>query len=189
MSGSSVYLLAAGKGRRAGGPKAWLFHENETLLERQIRFLLGRFSPERIAVTIQTDWKERCSNIHREVRWTPEDPEASPLHALQTLMRTAPFDGWSFLYHVDMPVWEDGIFERLERRASDAEKADAILPVHKGKGGHPVLLSASSREAIAGLDPEKDRLDHWLRKQKVERLEGFPAVVHENWNEGRVGAL
>ena len=54
-----VYLLAAGHGRRAGGPKAWQDYEGKPLLERQIEFLTKHFEPSAIAVSIQEEWKDR----------------------------------------------------------------------------------------------------------------------------------
>ena len=190
MGADSAYLLAAGHGRRAGGPKAWLEHDGETLLERQVRFLRERFDPGNIVVTIQKEWTQRCRDIHAEVRWTAEDPEASPLHALQTLFTAVPFAGWAFFYHVDMPVWSRELFDLLEDRIPAAEAAgrDAVVPVREDRGGHPVLLSARLRAPLAALDPGRDRLDHWLRARKVERVEVSFAVIHENWNEGGVAS-
>lgn len=184
MNGSSVYLLAAGRGRRAGGPKAWKEFEGKTMLRRQLDFLLGRTSPENIAVTIQEAWSERCETLNARVHWVAEDPEGSPLHALQTLLRKAPFKGWSFLYHVDMPVWEESVFSALEAEIS--EGTEAIIPLFKGRGGHPVLLSEGSRSAAAELDPQSDRLDHWLRSRTVKRIETGREAVVKNLNEWSV---
>ncbi|MBI5245485.1 MAG: nucleotidyltransferase family protein [Elusimicrobia bacterium] len=176
------YLLAAGQGRRAGGPKAWLAHEGLPLIERQAVFLLGFLPPERIAVSIQEGWGERCRAIHPDVRWIPVDPEAPPLAALQALLRAAPPEGWCFLHHVDMPVWERALFKELERASSRAE--EAVIPMVAGRGGHPVLLSPKLAAKIEALDPSKDRLDRWLRSRKALRFEVPFACAVENWNVG-----
>lgn len=188
MSGSSVYLLAAGNGRRAGGPKAWREFQGKALLERQLDFLLKRGEPENIAVTIQDAWKERCRALNPQIRWVAENPGETPLYALQALLREAPFKDWVFLYHVDMPVWEESVFSALEARISIAESAgaEAIVPLFKGRGGHPALLSAPLRSAAAGLDPRSDRLDLWLRSRKVDRIETGREAVVKNLNEWSV---
>lgn len=180
-----VYLLAAGKGRRAGGPKAWKIHEGTPLLERQVGFLLHLFDSGSVAATMQAAWKDRCDDLSSLVRWVPVDPEATPLGALQALCKGGRQNTWAFLYHVDMPLWEEGLFTALAGRIPDAEKAgqDAIVPSQGGKRGHPVLLSPKTLAALAALDSAKDRLDHWLRTRKVLTVEVDSARIHENWNE------
>ena len=70
-----------------------------------------------------------------------------------------------------------------QRIPSAAEAgAEAIVPVHGGNGGHPVLLSPSLRNEIGNLDPETARLDLWLRKRKVDRLEVPFDCITANWN-------
>ncbi len=180
-----VYLLAAGKGRRAGGPKAWKLHEGTSLLERQVGFLLHLFDSGSVAVTMQAGWKDRCNDLSSLVRWVPVDPEATPLGALQALCKGGRHGAWAFLYHVDMPLWEEGLFTALAGRIPDAEKdrRDAIVPSRGGKRGHPVLLSPKALAALAALDPAIDRLDHGLKTREVMIVEVESPRIHENWNE------
>jgi CTP:molybdopterin cytidylyltransferase MocA len=173
-----AYLLAAGRGRRAGGPKAWKVHEGKSLLERQTAFLLTRLPPSSVAVSIQGDWIERCRAIHPDIRWVPVDPDSPPLASLQALLKVLPMSGWSSLHHVDMPVWEAALFDALERAAAQ----EAVIPVYNGKGGHPILLSPSLAEGLAALDPANDRLDLWLKTRKVLRAEVPFPCARENWN-------
>lgn len=186
-----AYLLAAGKGLRAGGPKAWLVHAGKTLLERQIAFLRGRFPSEGIAASIQEAWLLRCLRIDAALRWLPVDPAGTPLACLQSLIKALPIKDWGLVYHVDMPVWEPGLFDLLRSRlrqepggASAKSGIEALIPAYQGKRGHPVFLSAKLQAKLLALDPGRDRLDHWLRSQRAQTIEtGFPCVV-ENWNSG-----
>ena len=178
-----VALLAAGHGRRAGGPKAWREHEGRPLLLRQLDFLLGRFKPEDISVSIQESWASRCAGLNPAVRWVPVDPASPPLASLLDILRASRAEERRFFYHVDMPVWEPGLFEALyERALRAAPDLDALVPAFEGKKGHPVLLSPKSLEEILRLDPARDRLDEWLKTRKVEAVEVPFACVLQNWN-------
>jgi len=175
-------LLAAGRGVRAGGPKAWAMHDGRPLLECQLRFLLTRFSPERISVSIQKEWEPRCRALSAGARWIAVDPDAPALASAIALLDGTP--DWTFLHHVDMPVWEPALFDRLASRAAEDAGVEAVIPTFENRGGHPVLLSPAAVAAMAELDPAKHRLDHWLRARRVARVEtDWPCVV-ENWNEG-----
>ncbi len=180
---SQVYLLAAGQGKRAGGPKAWLQVDGEPLLKKQIDFLLGLFDPERLTVSIQEDWLAKCRMINERVKWVAVDPEAAPLASLQALIKASPMVRWSFVYHVDHPVFEQAVFQMLLRETANA-KASAFVPVSDAKRGHPLLVSHGLGPKILELDPAKDRLDAFMRTQTVsEVLVPFPCVL-ENWNDG-----
>ena len=177
-------LLAAGRGKRAGGPKAWAPHDGHTLLESQLKFLLSRFRPESVFVTIQAEWRERCLELNRSVRWTPADPDAPAFASLKTLLTEDNAEAWRFIHHVDMPVWEPALFDALAAAAANGgENHDALVPVFEGRRGHPVLLSPRAQTALARLDPARARLDRWLSEAKVLEVPG-PACCRENWNEG-----
>lgn len=183
-------VLAAGRGVRAGGPKAWLPSEGSTLLERQLGFLLSLFTPGDIAISIQEAWLDRCRSLNAGVRWVAVDPGAPALASLQALLRASPPEGWTFVHHVDMPVWDAALFETLAANISTATHAkspdviDAVVPVHGGRVGHPVALSRNAAPAVLGLDPSNGRLDAWLRGARVKTVEVPQACVLENWNTG-----
>ena len=56
MTGLRVCLLAAGRGTRAGGPKAWGPYAGKTMLEAQLGFLATVTAPENIYIAIQNEW-------------------------------------------------------------------------------------------------------------------------------------
>lgn len=202
MIDHQVYLLAAGRGSRSGGPKAWQSSLGEKsrlavppkagqefdgrpLLDKQMDFLLGLFQPGSVAVSIQADWLERCRKIHAEVRWVAVAPEATPMGALVALLKASPLVRWGFVYHVDMPLWEPRLFEALAKRipSSTCPDLETLAPSHGGRKGHPVLVSPKLQGTLLALDPAKDRLDHWLRTRKGEAVEVPYTCIHENWNQ------
>jgi CTP:molybdopterin cytidylyltransferase MocA len=107
------------------------------------------------------------------------------LASLIELLKASPLDDWGFLHHVDMPVWEPGLFEILEKSACSCESpCEAVVPIHKTRRGHPILLSPTLNAPILGLDPARDRLDHWLQGRRIKTTEVPFACVLENWNGG-----
>lgn len=179
------YLLAAGRGTRAGGPKAWLPHDGRTLLESQLAFLLTRFRPEQICVTIQEEWRARCEELNRGVNWIAADPDAPAFASLRKILDGAAREDWSFVHHVDMPVWVPELFDALAAEAGEAD-VDAVAPRYAGRRGHPVLLSPRAQAALKLVDASAGRLDRWLEGRRVRDVEVPFACVRENWNDGPI---
>lgn len=184
-----VYLLAAGLGRRAGGPKAWMDFGGKPMLRRHLEFLVPRFAPQSLTVSVQESWRDRCLSMNAQVRWVPVDPAATALAALQALVRETPLSRWAFVYHVDMPVWNEELFFTLASFVpkGGADAFEAVVPMHGGRGGHPILVSPALEEPLLALDPATERLDAFLRGRRVSRREVPHGCVLENWNEGSHG--
>ena len=104
--------------------------------------------------------------------------------AIQALMAAVPLERWTFLYHVDMPVWESALFDALAGRISAEGRSgvEALAPAYKGRKGHPLLLSPALGRDMLALDPLKDRMDHWLRARREETVDVPFPCIHENWN-------
>jgi len=179
-----VYLLAAGRGRRAGGPKAWRDCGGRPLLQRQLEFLGGVFPAGRVAVSVQAGWEAACRTLPGAALWVPADPGAPALASLLALARALPLDRWTFLLHVDMRVWDPEAWESLARLIPRARQEgwDALVPVHEGRRGHPVLLGPDLRSGLLALDPAQDRLDSWLRGRCVREVPVSCASIRDNWN-------
>ncbi|OGS39664.1 MAG: hypothetical protein A2506_06240 [Elusimicrobia bacterium RIFOXYD12_FULL_66_9] len=177
ISRARVLLLAAGRGRRAGGPKAWRPYEGRTLLEAHLDFFRGLVGPGALFVAIQDEWRPRCAALWSGAGFVAADPEASPLASLQSLI-AASGEHRSFVLHVDMPIFERKVYEALWKT-----EADAVVPVCGGRRGHPVLLGSAVLGEVARLDPAKDRLDVFLRGRDVVEVPVATAAIHRNLNE------
>ena len=176
-----AYLLAAGHGRRAGGPKAWRLHEGRALLERQLDFLIPRFGAPNVLVSIQAAWLDRCRALAAGVGWIAIDADAPPFVSLQALLAASPEEEPAFLHHVDMPVWDPAVFDALETAARARPREDAFVPTWRGRRGNPVLLGARARRRLAG-EPPAQRLDAWLRSISPVEVPVEASCVVENWN-------
>jgi CTP:molybdopterin cytidylyltransferase MocA len=170
----TVYLLAAGRGKRAGGPKAWLERDGRPLLQRQLEFM--RTIGTRSVVSIQRGWLERCRALDAAAAFVTVNPDAPVMASLQALLRASPPQGASLIWHVDMPVWEKGLVEALSAAGGTA------VPVHEGRRGHPVLIDRETASGILALPPETGRLDEFLRDRAKEVPVPY-SCIHENWND------
>ncbi|MFI5362676.1 MAG: NTP transferase domain-containing protein [Elusimicrobiota bacterium] len=177
MTGARVFLLAAGRGRRSGGPKAWRPYEGTTLLEAQLSFFRGLLGEENISVAIQDEWSARCAALAPKTTWVSVDPDLHPLGSLQKLIGASPA-ARSFVLHVDMPIFLRDVYEGLWKASGDA-----VAPTFGGRRGHPVLLAPNALAEISALDPATDRLDVWLRGHRVAEVPVATGAIHLNLNE------
>ena len=178
MNGARVLLLAAGRGKRAGGPKAWRDHGGKTLLEAHLEFFRRFLGPAGISVAIQDEWRARCAALSPETVWVSADPDAAPMDTLQRLISSSPAAIRSFVLHVDMPIFERRVYESLW-----SASGDVVVPVFDGHRGHPVLLSDAALNEIKRLDPLADRLDSWLRRRRVLEVAVSSDAIRWNMNE------
>ena len=176
MKGARVLLLAAGHGKRAGGPKAWRDFAGKPLLQEHVEFFSRRLGPGAIFVAIQPEWVERCRALSGAATWVPANPDASPMDSLQRLVKASP-SARSFVLHVDMPVFDVSVYEMLW-----AAEGDAVVPVFDGHRGHPVLLSPKALNALSRLDPSTARLDVWLHENHVVEVSVPTDIIFKNLN-------
>jgi CTP:molybdopterin cytidylyltransferase MocA len=151
-------VLAAGAGRRYGGPKAPVEHEGERLVDRAVRCLrdagcdpvlvvLGAWVgdvPEAVTV-VNEDW--------------PEGMGSSLRVGLRSLEYTHP-DCDVVVTLVDLP----GLTPEAVRRVIDAE-GELVIATYDGSRGHPVRLG---RDHLAGVIASAHG-DHGARDYLRER--------------------
>lgn len=179
-----VYLLAAGKGERAGGPKAWLERDGKPLLKMHIDFMHQHFNLSQVFIAVQETWLKRCLELDLHVGWISTDPEGTPLESLQRLLSVSERAA-GFVYHVDMPLWEGQAPSVFAALVDGLGSASAAVPTFSGKRGHPVLLSKAAAADVSRLDAKTGRLDAYLRECHVAEVPVKTPLIHANWNEGK----
>jgi molybdenum cofactor cytidylyltransferase len=195
-------ILSAGASQRMGQPKALLRLESaqdgRCLLADQVE-RLRRAGCGRIVCVLgaQADEIEAA----RAWEWRP-DRDAAPaarvviarnpqwplgaFSSLQCGVRALCADGLAggggaILLPVDVPGVSQAVFERLLDAAHASPVPDAVVPIHGGRGGHPVWLAPATLERITH-EPPDSRLDHLLRGLRVARIEVEDARVALNVN-------
>lgn len=156
-------ILAAGRGRRMGGPKAlldihgqpWWRIQSERLAATTIPATWVVSEPVRLALAPYAGAPE-CT-----VGADPDAPMfASILAGLRELAANPPRG--VFVLPVDAPAPGPAVWRDL---ASAADSAPVVIPQYHGKSGHPVLLSWVWIErtlmpaAASAADPRTLRLD------------------------------
>ncbi len=166
-----VIVLAAGRGLRAGGPKAlhgvggrsWWQIQQERLahvglpvvwvVSERVRAGMGAAAPE------QTVLADEMAPMF-----------ASVLVGADHVARKGGARG-VFVLPVDVPASSADVFTDVARCA------DAAIPVHAGQHGHPLYLSWTLvRERILGASPE-GRLDRLIADVRTEVEVGDPSVA------------
>ena len=152
-------LLAAGAGRRMGGPKALLELDAEPLVERGIRLLRdGGCAPVLVVVGAQAaDVRPLCggAQVVEAADWAT-GMAASLRSGLQAVDADA-----CVIALVDQPFVTAEVVHRL--RAAHEAGAVAAVATYDGKPRNPVLLDRSVWRAVAESATGDEGARAWLR--------------------------
>jgi len=158
-------VLAAGEGRRFGGPKAPYVHEDERLVDRSVRLLreagcdpvfviLGAWegSVDDALVIVNHGWEEGMgSSLRIALKWVNATTEAD--HALITL--------------VDLP----GLTTQAIARVAQAP-GDFAVATFDGERGHPVRIPrARFRDLIDSVSGDEGARSFLTGRDDVEFIE------------------
>jgi CTP:molybdopterin cytidylyltransferase MocA len=193
-NGFQVWMLAAGSGARAGGPKGlrlvqgkpWLQHQIEAwsaLGAEHLRLGLGAHYQEHLKLSCLA--QERLAaqpapgrpslELRRNEHW-----QLGPFSTLQCLAAPPLPPLPVFLTPVDvLPPRSATVTAMLQALA----RAYAVVPRFAGRGGHPVLLAPAYLLGLLALDPRhpQARLDWQLgqlpQELKVQLDVPDPAVL------------
>lgn len=149
-------ILAAGAGRRLGGPKALLELKGRTALERCVDALRDG-GAEELRVVIGARAEEVLARhaelgVHFLVNERWEEGQTS---SLQAGLASAPITAECFALHtVDHPLLHAEQVERLRAAYADRPAGRRIvLPSVDGRRGHPALFEAGIAEEFLALGP------------------------------------
>ena len=190
---ADVVILAAGRSSRLGEPKGlfvvdgrpWLLHQLDAIARvgvvRGVIVVLG-FEADRYRTALP-DLARRAQAV------TNPDPDRGPFSSLQCgLAALAPARRPAFVLPVDVPAASPEVWDALSAALrpygaapNDEPGTDAAVPVHEGRGGHPVLLSSAFAAALLERPPTS-RLDH-----ELGRGHGHVAVARVPVGDPRVG--
>ena len=154
-------IPAAGFSRRMGQPKLLLPWRGSTVVEHLLAALAHPRVVARCVVCRRSDNElaqavERAGGRVIQPAVDPPEMKDSVLAALDEIERQwhpAPDEGW-VLCPADQPLLPRGILDPLVA-AWDAGSADALIPRHAGRNGHPVLFRWGLLDEIRNLRPDE----------------------------------
>ncbi|WP_437275649.1 NTP transferase domain-containing protein [Sorangium sp. So ce375] len=186
-------VLAAGAGKRLGGPKALLAWPSATKggAERPlaIAHAEARLSAEsaRVLVVVRSSvFHALLAHVQPGidlVSWTAPD-DAGPAGSLAVAAPRIGDADAVVVTPVDVPPARTAtvarLLARLEADASSATPPLAVRPRHLGRGGHPVVLRTEALQRYLEADPPPLR-DHLraLGNRCVDEEVDDPGVLHD----------
>lgn len=156
-------VLAAGEGRRFGGPKAVATLDGERLVDRAVRTLTDAGCTPVVVVSGAVDLAVPGARVVANLLW--RSGIGSSLRAgLADLAVSRDMGGGevdaAVVFLVDTPWLTVGAVRRLVELGS---AAPAAIATYDGRRGHPVLLSATVWSAVAELAVGDTAARAWLR--------------------------
>ena len=148
-------MLAAGESSRMGGWKLSLPLDGKTLIERSVEGALHACGRVILVTGFRAEDLERLFSGHKNVKLV-----RNPLYKRGMFssirrgaeeVRTERF----FIALGDMPLVEKEVYTELLLY----KDIPAVIPKHRGKKGHPLLLKREVRDIILRLGPEDTMRD------------------------------
>ncbi len=190
----AAVLLAAGASTRMGSAKALLPFPNgrgsahPLIVDQLLRLALAGCRP--IACVLGRDARATGAEIRRHfspllaprLRIVKNDAWAKgQFSSLQVGLRAlgVPYPGVLVL-PLDVPALPPALFAALIETGSEG-RAEAAIPFHRGRGGHPVWLSSATAARICSM-PAEARMDELLRSVSVSRVDVDEPRILENVN-------
>jgi len=185
-------ILAGGSSTRMGAPKALLPFPDVPLVAAQwLALRAAGLDPLRIVVGRDAEPISAGSGLARENFVRNRARSASLFSSLQVgLTALLAADDWPavMVQPVDALPPHPSLVVALVQRFLQRGLL-AVVPAHRGRGGHPILLAREVAQGTLDLDPRTARLDELLHRLEssgvAERMEAYSDDVL--WNLNRPG--
>jgi len=140
----AAVVLSAGESSRMGRPKALLPIDGETFLERIVS-VLKQTKIGKIVVVIghnAAEMKQKIEHLPVEILINQKyrRGQLSSLHVAIRYLLADPNCGGILVHLVDHPYIDPDLVNRMIEAAATSGKL-IVVPRHRGKRGHPVILS------------------------------------------------
>ena len=169
----AAVILSGGASRRMGSSKALLPYQGGTFLEHllkitdhpRIRWRRVVLGADAGAIVAGTEF--RAGEVVINKNW-----EAGQLSSIQAGVRSLPdvTDG-ILLFLIDHPLISRELVGELVERFYESGKA-IVLPIYKGRRGHPVIFSARLYQELLSAPLETGaRAVVWAHREEVSEME------------------
>lgn len=167
----AAIILAAGEGRRAGGPKAFLILDGKSFLAR-IAGTLSAAVLETIVAVVRAQDLDAARTCAPSVKFVVNpSPERGMLSSVRIGIDAAGDRDGYLIIPVDHPLIAAATYRRIVL-AFESTSGSVVQTRHEGKSGHPVIIP----RALARSLPDSD-IDGGLAA--IVRTSGIPAASVE----------
>jgi molybdenum cofactor cytidylyltransferase len=182
MGGLWAIILAAGESRRMGFPKMLLLFNGITMLENVISNIKGSVVDQTLVVLGAE--KEALTELvsKSSVKYCfNDDYKQGMLSSVKCGFRNLPPDFEAVLvFQGDQPF----IFPKVINRVVEGYRSSGkgiVIPVYKGKRGHPLLVDQKYREEIERLDDNEGlrSLSHRFSEDVLEAETDEPGILKD----------
>jgi nicotine blue oxidoreductase len=174
---TSAIVLAAGASSRMGRPKALIEVGGQPAVERVVATLRDGGAGEIVVVIGRHADEIRAGADLRGVRVVdnPDWARGRTSSVQRGLAALPPGTEWTLLALVDMPLVRADTVRAL--LAAPRDDADALVPVHDGRRGHPIALRRTLFARIAALGPDTPLHDVIRAARRAEVPVDDPGVL------------
>jgi CTP:molybdopterin cytidylyltransferase MocA len=163
-SGVHAVLLAAGEGKRFGGPKALATADGEPFLVRVAR--AARDGGSAVIWAVVRPGADAIARLAREAGAIPvENPDpdrgmfSSVQAGLEAALAAAPPPRGVLIYPVDYPRVSAGTVAALLAALAVKPATTWAQPTHDGTPGHPIAIDAVAARALLHASPDTSLRD------------------------------
>lgn len=145
----AAVILSGGASRRMGSPKALVPYQGRSFLEHLLQITTHeKVGVRRVVLGPDAGVIAEAVSLRAEEIVVNEDWEKGQLSSIQEALRSLPggTDG-ILLCLIDHPLVSRGLVHELIERFYSSSKP-IILPVYKGRRGHPVIFGAQLYEEL-----------------------------------------
>jgi len=180
MSAPAAILLAAGEGRRMGGPKALLVVDGTPLVLAHVE-RLREIGCRPIVVVVRSAMVEHVHAVLGDKSWVQivaSDTSSMVASLVVGLQRGVPSAGQAVVVSTvdSLPVRRSTLSALLSALSENG--VEVATPCHQGRGGHPVVVRGSLLQALLRGYPGTLRdLIRSAEAQRVRLAVDDPAVT------------
>lgn len=180
----SAVILSAGFSSRMKQAKfSLMFDKRRTFLEKIVQEY-KLFGCKEIVVVMNKNnisLKDELNlSFHKEIKFVVNFfPERERFFSLQCGINALNVTDFTFIQNIDNPFINEDILLNLSYHK---DKAELIIPVFKGKGGHPILISGKIADAINSEKDYSVNLKDFLKRFSNKRIEQKNDLTLQNIN-------
>ncbi|HAW50985.1 MAG TPA: hypothetical protein DCX54_01465 [Flavobacteriales bacterium] len=184
-SSVGVLILAGGLSERMPYPKPWLRFNSEQTFTEKIVDQYYRFGVDELIVVLNekysgSQWTEQLSAINNYARIVingqSEKGRSYSLHLGLELIRDC---SYAFVQNIDNPFVDVNLLTLL---AANSNEKGYTVPVHQGKGGHPILISRKIIHELRQFSYESLNLREFLKNYPKIEVETSKKEILANIN-------